>query len=155
MKIGTLQYICYKYTLIHNYRSPRKYGAPKNELENVPPMLGKRVRKHIKKSTQPHANLSFPRGVISSCAGTSSPPRKKVAKSPQARHSTLPLRPPIPSKREVAKDNNAAVLLPNIACAMRPPSSLPHGKRFKEVTTIPAIENDRNGVSKLGCFATY
>lgn len=63
----------------------------------------------------PQANLSSPKGVISSLAGISSPPRKKVAKSPQARHRTLPLSPPMPSKSEVAKDSKVAVLLPNMA----------------------------------------
>lgn len=88
--------------------------------------------------TKPQAYLSSSNGVISSVAGISSPPRKNVAKSPHAKQSTLPLRPPIPKRNEVAKDNKVAVLLPNIACAMRPPSSLPHGNKFKEVTTIPA-----------------
>jgi hypothetical protein len=29
------------------------------------------------------------------------------------------------------------VLRPNMACAIRPPSSLPIGNKFREVTTIP------------------
>lgn len=120
------------------YRSPLKNGPLKNELENVPPPLGKRVRKQMRPRTQPQANLSSPKGVISSFAGTSSPPRKKVANNPHAKQRTLPLRPPIPSKSEVAKDSRVAVLLPNIACAIRPPSSLPQGNKFREVTTIPA-----------------
>lgn len=123
------------------YISPLKNGAVKNELENVPPPLGNRVRKQISPRTQPQANLSSPKGVISSFAGTSSPPRKKVANNPHAKHRTLPLRPPIPSKSEVAKESRVAVLLPNIACAIRPPSSLPQGNKFREVTTIPAEKN--------------
>lgn len=120
------------------YRSPLKNGALKNELENVPPPLGKRVRKHMSPRTQPQANLSSPNGVISSFAGTSSPPRKKVANNPHAKQRTLPLRPPMPSKSDVANDSRVAVLLPNIACAIRPPSSLPQGNKFRDVTTIPA-----------------
>ena len=120
------------------YMSPLKNGPLRNELENVPPPLGKSVRKQIRPRTIPQANLLSPRGVISSFAGISSPPRKKVANNPHAKHRTLPLRPPIPSNNEVAKDNSIAVLLPNMACAIRPPSSLPHGNKFKEVTTIPA-----------------
>lgn len=119
------------------YRSPLKKGALKNELEKVPPPLGKRVRKQMRPSTTPQAYLSSPNGVISSFAGISSPPRKKVAKSPHAKQRTLPLKPPIPRRSEVANDNRVAVLLPNMACAIRPPSSLPHGNKFKEVTTIP------------------
>lgn len=65
--------------------------------------------------TIPQANLSSPRGVISSLAGVSSPPRKKVANSPQAKHKTLPLRPPIPRRRDVVNERIAAVLLPNMA----------------------------------------
>ncbi len=118
---------------------PLKYGSLKKELENVPPPLGKRVRKQIRARTIPQAYLSSPKGVISSFAGISSPPRKKVANNPHAKHRTLPLRPPIPSKSDVAKDSKAAVVLPNIACAMRPPSSLQQGNKFKEVTTIPAL----------------
>ena len=87
--------------------------------------------------TNPQAYLSSPNGVISSVAGTSSPPRKKVANNPHAKQRTLPLRPPIPSKSDVPKDSKVAMFLPNRACAMRPPSSLPHGNKFKEVTTIP------------------
>ncbi|MCI25325.1 hypothetical protein A2U01_0046515 [Trifolium medium] len=44
----------------------------------------------------------------------------------------------MPSNNDVPKDNNVAVLRPNMACAIRPPSSLPHGNKFREVTTIPA-----------------
>ena len=120
------------------YKLPLKNGSLKNELENVPPPLGKRVRKQIRPRTIPQAVLSSPKGVISSFAGISSPPRKKVENNPHAKHRTLPLRPPIPSKSDVAKDSKAAVLLPNMACAMRPPSNLPQGNKFKEVTTIPA-----------------
>ena len=120
-----------------NYRLPLKNGSLKNEVENVPPLLGKSVRKQMRPSTIPQANLLSPKGVISSFAGNSSPPRKKVANNPHAKHNTLPLRPPIPNNNEVASDNNVAVLLPNIACVMRPPSSHSQGNRFKEVTTIP------------------
>lgn len=120
--------------------SPLKNGPLKKELENVPPPLGKRVRKQMRPRTIPQAYLFSPRGVISSFAGISSPPLRKVANKPHARHSTLPLRPPRPSNIEVAKDNKAAVLLPNMACAIRPPSSLPQGSKFREVTTIPEKE---------------
>lgn len=123
--------------LLH-YISPLKNGPLRNELENVPPLLGKSVRKQMRPRTMPQAYLFSPIGVISSFAGISSPPRKKVANNPHARHRTLPLRPPIPSNNEVPNDKSVAVLLPNMAWAMRPPSSLPHGNKFKEVTTIPA-----------------
>ena len=132
-------------------KSPLKQGDPKYELENVPPTLGNRVRKHIKQSTQPQANLSSPNGVISSLAGISSPPLRQVAKSPHARQRTLPLRPPIASSSEVAKDNKFAVPRPNMACAMRPPSSLPHGNKFKEVTTIP-VKDQNNQARRFGKY---
>lgn len=90
--------------------------------------------------TTPQANLLSPNGVISSFVGISSPPRKKVANSPHAKQSTLPLKPPIPSKNDVANESIVAVFLPNMACAIRPPSSRPQGNRFREVTTIPAVE---------------
>lgn len=99
--------------------------------------------------TQPQANLSSPKGVISSFAGISSPPRKKVANNPHAKQRTLPLRPPIPSKSDVAKDSRVAVPLPNMACAMRPPSSLPHGNKFREVTTMPAKKSSQYLVYRL------
>lgn len=124
-------------TICTFHKSPLKNGALKNGLENVPPPLGNKVRKQMRPRTTPHAYRSSPKGVISSVAGTSSPPRKKVANKPQAKQRTLPLNPPIPSTRDVANDSRAAVLLPNMACAMRPPSSLPHGNKFKDVTTIP------------------
>lgn len=123
------------------YKSPLKNGPLKNELENVPPPLGKRVSKQMRPSTNPHAYRSSPNSVISSLAGFSSPPRKNVANKPHAKHKTLPLRPPMPSKSEVAKESRVAVLLPNMACAIRPPSSLPQGNKFKDVTTIPGWEN--------------
>lgn len=123
------------------YRSPLKKGWLRKELENVPPPLGNRVRKHTTAKTKPQAYLSSPTGVISSLAGISSPPLKKVANKPQAKHRTLPLSPPIPSSREVPNDSKVAVLLPNKAWAIRPPSSRPQGKRFNEVTTMPAHVN--------------
>lgn len=121
--------------------SPLKNGSLKNELENVPPPLGNRVRRQMRPRTTPQAYRSSPSGVISSVAGISSPPRKNVANKPHAKHRTLPLNPPIPSMSDVANDSRAAVLLPNMACAMRPPSSLPHGNKFKDVTTIPVEKN--------------
>jgi len=95
--------------------SPLKNGALRNEEENVPPPLGKSVRKHMRPRMMPQAYLLSPRGLISSFAGISSPPRKKVANNPHARHRTLPLRPPTPSNSEVPKDKSVAVFLPNMA----------------------------------------
>lgn len=136
------------------YKSPLKYGALKNELENVPPPLGKSVRKHISTSTTPQANLSSASGVISSFGGSSFPPRKNVEKSPHAKQRTLPLRPPIPKRKDVAKDNKLAVVEPNIAWAMRPPSSLPHGNKFKDVTTIPA-QDKRQSIKFYFAYWSY
>lgn len=85
------------------------------EFEYVPPPFGKRVRKQVIAKMKPHAKRSFPRGVISSFAGISSPPRKKVENKPHAKQRTLPLRPPIPKRRDAPKESTAAVLLPNSA----------------------------------------
>lgn len=94
---------------------PLKNGSLRNGVEKVPPPLGKRVRKQIRPRTIPQAYLLSPRGVISSFAGISSPPLKKVANNPHAKQRTLPLRPPMPSNNDVAKDNSVAVFLPNMA----------------------------------------
>lgn len=96
-------------------RSPRKNGGLRKELEKVPPPFGKRVRKQIRPKTMPQANLSSPTGVISSLAGISSPPLKNVANNPQAKQRTLPLNPPMPRRRDVPKESNVAVFLPNNA----------------------------------------
>ncbi|KAG0465454.1 hypothetical protein HPP92_019618 [Vanilla planifolia] len=95
--------------------SPLKNGGLRNELEKVPPLLGKRVRKQTRAKTNPHVKRFSPNGVISSLAGISSPPLKKVANKPQAKQRTLPLSPPMPRSSDVPKDSSVAVLLPNRA----------------------------------------
>uniref|UniRef100_A0A0A9HQD9 Uncharacterized protein n=1 Tax=Arundo donax TaxID=35708 RepID=A0A0A9HQD9_ARUDO len=69
----------------------------------------------------------------------------KVAKSPHARHSTLPLTAPTPSRSDVPADSSAAVPRPNSACAIRPPSNRPIGSRFSDVTTMPRSPANASG----------
>jgi hypothetical protein len=111
-------------------------------LGKVPALLGKSVRKQMTASAMAQIVRSWPSGVISSCAGNSSPPRKKVAIKPHTKLKTLPVIPPTPSAKDVKNDRRPAIRRPSTACAIRPPSKRPAGSRFKDVTTIPAKHLD-------------